>query len=171
MPGLGYKLSSCANPSLASAIQGSNDYGQLGLGSTAEQSLPTAALSPGDSASAVWTSVSTNTLNTCGIRTGGSVWCFGQMSAALGIRSTRAVPIYSAYNAPLTASVLVLGENHACASNVAKYNRWVAAPPPGADGCTAAWVLSPALGNALQDGPSPPCRAAPLRRRSPSPTP
>ena len=117
MPGLGFKLSSCANPTLASGIQGSNNYGQLGIGSTTDQPLPTAALSPSDSTSALWTSISTNTFNTCGIRTGGSVWCWGSISTAIGIESSIPVPVYNAYNTPLVAQIVVAGGQHVCAAN------------------------------------------------------
>ncbi len=51
---------------------GSNHYGQLGDGSITDSSVPVAVLGGGS-----WSAVSTGSSHTCGLKTGGALFCWG----------------------------------------------------------------------------------------------
>ncbi len=53
---------------------GRNQYGELGIGSTSQQTSPQQVTSP----STTWSSVSTGGTDTCAITTGGALYCWGR---------------------------------------------------------------------------------------------
>jgi hypothetical protein len=64
---------------------GNNGSGQLGIGSTMNESRPQEVTSP---ARAGWGSVGEGGYHTCALRTGGTLWCWGEnTSGELGIGS------------------------------------------------------------------------------------
>jgi hypothetical protein len=53
---------------------GSNQYGELGLGNHVSQDRPRQVTTP---AAGGWARIATGELQTCAIRTGGTLWCWG----------------------------------------------------------------------------------------------
>jgi alpha-tubulin suppressor-like RCC1 family protein len=95
---------------------GNNDNGQLGIGSHTDQGLPRQVTTP---APGGWTSVAPGYGHTCAIRTGGTLWCWGDnFYGELGTGSHAApdLPRQVTTPAPDGWATVTAGSDHTCAT-------------------------------------------------------
>jgi len=95
---------------------GNNFEGQLGIGSHTNQDRPQPVTTP---APGDWASITAGEFQTCGIRPGGTLWCWGQNDhGQLGIGSDtdQDQPVQVTTPAPGGWAAVTSGESHTCAT-------------------------------------------------------
>ena len=95
-------------------MQGYNGNGEVGDGTTTNRATPALVHFDG-----WWASVATGDHHTCGIRSGGQLWCWGLNSAGqVGDGSAATPPMPTLVSSSSAWSTLSLGTASSCATNV-----------------------------------------------------